>query len=59
MQWGPVASMVDRNPKLVYASSPCWEDILIGAVGMEAARFYRLTQLCLEGKQMAARSNGR
>lgn len=48
MQWRPVARMVDRNPKLVYASSPCWEGILIGAFGMEAARFYRLTQLYLE-----------
>jgi len=59
MQWGPVARVVDRNWKLVYVSSLCCEDILIGAFGMEAARFYRLTQLCLEGKQMAARSNGR
>jgi hypothetical protein len=56
-QWQPVARMVDMNLKLVYASSPCWEGILISAFGMEAARFYRLTQLYLEGEQMAARSN--
>ena len=48
IQWRPGARVVDRNPKLVYASLPCWEGISIGAFGMEAARCYRLTQLYLK-----------
>lgn len=56
MQRRPVTRMVDKNLKLVYARSPCWEGILIDIFGKEAAPFYRLMQLYFEGEQMAARS---